>query len=74
MIVFVYIFTHDVVFSIVGYSSSIENFEIIYTGQKKLRIICLNCFQKKYEYNFDHLFSPYFLPYVDNTVMLPVGP
>jgi hypothetical protein len=29
MIVFVYIFTHDVVISIVGYSSSIENFEII---------------------------------------------
>jgi uncharacterized protein involved in tolerance to divalent cations len=24
--------------------------------------------------NFDHLFSPYFLPYVYNTVMLPVGP
>ena len=46
----------------------------IYTGQKKLRIISLNCFQKKYECNFDHLFSPYFLPYVDNTVMLPVGP
>jgi transposase len=46
----------------------------IYTGQKKLRIIFLNCFQNKYECNFDHLFSPYFLPYVYNTVMLPVGP
>jgi hypothetical protein len=46
---------------------------LIYTGQKKLRIISLYCFQKKFECNFDHLFSPYFLPYVDNTVMLPVG-
>jgi hypothetical protein len=42
----------------------------LYTGQQKLRIIFLNCFQKKYECNFDHLFSPY----VYNTVMLPVGP
>ena len=42
----------------------------LYTGQQKLRIIFLNCLQKKYECNFDHLFSPY----VYNTVMLPVGP
>ena len=42
----------------------------IYTGQKSEGLY----FWKKYECNFDHLFSPYFLPYVYNTVMLLVGP
>ena len=46
-------------------------FDIYWT--KKVKDHTFEMLLKKYECNFDHLFSPYFLPYVYNTEMLPVG-